>query len=535
MSDNTWKSKISNLDSFWDLDSLISTRRSPQVRTEKPKPAGTCEVELDRGDPDTVIKKYVLPRAPEREQSAEPELEYERRDSLIHRVRIYPWKSSYNYYETFYNDVKRYFDTVAETALPVPFFSYVPQYSQMTLEQRRWYFYWRSRARSSEFLPCDYSYILLYVFEIINAGELLDKQTGIYQLSLVWKSYHKSYPQLNKYLAEWICDYALVNGLDIPREVFGDELSEIMRSSNVKELYASCVMESATDFVNILLEFCSNYDYRSSRYYAENCTIYDEFIKMCLSGAFERGYFAGFSSEESRMNRDAYVGALCSYHAKKKIEIKYCSFSRTNELRYVIGDAVKYAENKIRAHLSIKSRLGAFSPTSELKQYIDGLAAAYFVKKPALKKAEKYEYDVLYDVPKKEFSLADAQRIENESWETTQRLVEAFDEPEQNKDAPTPTPTPTPEPPAAEIIADGTQQGDGFCRYAEFLVCVLNEDPAGQKKAARALGGMLDTVADEINALAADIYGDILIEEGDTGYCAIDEYRDIIKEITKGC
>ena len=524
MSDNNWKNKISNLDSFWDLDSLISTKRTTGKGNDARKEVKMHELELEGEKESTVIKKYILPKKAESEPPDTPEREYCSDISLIHNVKIFAWKSNYNYYENFYNDVKKYFDFEVDSAEPVPFFSYVPQYSQMNGEQSRWYFFWRNRARHGEFLPSDYTYILLYVFEIINSGTLMSAEEGIKQLCLVWKNYHKVYPQLNKYLSEWICDYGLINQVTLPKNIFEKEISVVMQASNLKEFYASGALDDSTGFVKLILEFCSNYSYKNSRYYESNEALYNEFIQRTLKLLFDGGLLQGFSTEDCTMKRDSYTGALCSYHAKKKIEIKYCSFSRTNEFRYIIGDIIKYAENKIRAYLSIKSRLGVFSLSDDIRRRIDEYSSEYFIKKPKVKKEEKYEYDKLYDVPKKEFSLSDAVRIESDSWQTTQRLVEAFEDEEVEELA-------APIEPKSE---PAQETDDPFSKYIEFLTFVFEKDFSNQKKFAAREGTMLEIVADEINSIAADILGDILIEEDAEGYTAIEEYTEILEKIIKG-
>ena len=531
MSDNSWKNKISKLDSFWDLDSLISTKRTAVKSNDSRKEIKAHEIELEGEGESTVIKKYILPKKAEAEPPDTPEKEYCSDISLIHNVKIFAWKSNYNYYENFYNDVKKYFDFKVDSAELVPFFSYVPQYSQMNGEQSRWYFFWRNRARQGEFLPSDYTYILLYVFEIINSGTLMSAEEGIKQLCLVWKNYHNTYPQLNKYLSEWICDYGLVNQVCLPKNIFGKEISLVMQGSNLKEFYASSALDDSQGFVKLILEFCSNYSYKNSRYYASNEALYDEFIQRTLKLLFDSGLLQGFSTEDCTMKRDAYTGALCSYHAKKKIEIKYCSFSRTNEFRYIIGDIIKYAENKIRAYLSIKSRLGVFSLSDGIRRRIDEYSSEYFIKKPTAKKEEKHEYDKLYDIPKKEFSLSDAVRIESDSWQTTQRLVEAFESEEEKAPA---EPVEQKIGPAERKPEPAQDTDDPFSPYIEFLTFVFEKDFSNQKKFASREGKMLEIIADEINNIAADAFGDILIEEDAEGYTVIEEYTEILEKIIKG-
>ena len=140
--------------------------------------------------------------------------------------------------------------------------------------------------------------------------------------------------------------------------------------------------------------------------------------------------------------------------------------------------------------------------------------------------AETPAYEKLYDLPEKEFSLREAVEIEKRSWDTTQRLVEAFEgEPEP------------PEEPAPEVPATPQTEPEGtgdFAKYLPFLRSVRSGDASAQKDAARALGTLPDVAADEINTLAADLYGDILLTEaGDGSYEVIEDYRLVLEELLK--
>lgn len=520
-----WQNKLSELDSFWDLDSLISKPFS-EKKAEKRSPE-QCTADITSDDEEnngTVIKKYIIPQRPYFDKDHKPEKEFSCDNSLIHSTKIYSWKSNYNYYENFYNDVKRFRSVHCDDAEEVKFFSYVPQYSQMNTKQSRWYFYWRDRARQGEFLPTDYSYIILYIFEIINSEYDSGAEKALEQMCLVWKNYRKAYPQLDKYLCEWICDFGLINNVSVPRGIFGNDTSEIMRYASVKEYYASSYIDDSDGFVDIILEFCSNYDYKKSRYYSENSHIYDTAVKGTLKKLIDSGALTGFNAEDCSMRRDSYVGALCSFHAKKKIEITYCSFSRTNEFRFIVGDVIKYIENKIRTYLSIKSKLGVFSLNDDIKKEIDGIVHFDPLKKKSFEKQGnvRNDYDRLYDPPKKEFSLSDAKKIESDSWETTKKLVEAFEEDDQDEIVQEEVSKPS------EASSDRT---DVFGEYIEFLVAVKRKSFSEQKLIAEKMGKMIDNISDEINEKAIEVYGDVLLEDNGDGYAVIPEYEGSLDEL----
>ena len=110
----------------------------------------------------------------------------------------------------------------------------------------------------------------------------------------------------------------------------------------------------------------------------------------------------------------------------------------------------------------------------------------------------------------------------------TKILVEAFDEEgeemKQSETKKVPEPIPAPEP-----------QGDNDLQSAlgekyEFLLAALDGDKDRQKQVAKRLSAMPDAIADEINEAAAELLGDIILEEGDDGdYRVIEDYREVVK------
>lgn len=556
MAQGDWKRKVDDLDKFWDLELLVDNgRRQSSVDRREPLthdntksvPRELCEIDDAPTEKDTCIKRYIIPKRMDADIPA-PEREYRYENSLIHEVKVYEWSTGYNYYEDFYRDVKKYFDISVSYADEAEFFSYVPQYSQMDAAQMNRYFYFRTMARQGEFIRIDYSYVLLYCFELISSAELMKPDDVIAQLTLIWKNYYKIYPQINKYLKEWISDFGLIYGVGFPSELLGKEISELMRDAVLKEYYASGEYDNVSNFVGLIIEFCSAYNYRLSRYYEKHAALYDDFITAALNGAFEDHLLGGFTTESCNITRQSFVGAIAPRQIKKKIQVSYCSFSRTNEFRYVVGDVIKYCENKIREHVGIKSRLSVYSIDESVRGYVDQLAGRYFAsakKQPRAKKmTTQNEYEALYDTPKKEFSIADAKKIENASWETTQMLVDAFSEPSKveeicvdsdtNVSAVSKNETSPVDTDISSI--EGTERSDSpLAKYRELLSLILSGDARGQRDYARERGQMLEYLADEINTIGAEIYGDVLIEEIDGAYAPIEDYISLIeKEVENG-
>ena len=187
-----------------------------------------------------------------------------------------------------------------------------------------------------------------------------------------------------------------------------------------------------------LIEIASAYDYRGSKYATPERL---PSMKKHLVGALD--VVLGAEGEENCLLdgmrtliadnsavRTSYSGALCSVSVRKRIEIQYYSFTRSYELRYLVADILRYAENKLRKIWGIKSRLNIYALPNHVKKRID----LYFDSvAPTVRSVQKKyedgtgEYEKLYDVPRAPLSLENADKIEESSWDTTRRLVESFE------------------------------------------------------------------------------------------------------------
>ncbi|MBQ1233289.1 MAG: TerB N-terminal domain-containing protein, partial [Clostridia bacterium] len=220
------KKRKDELDAFWDIDGLLPAKRAAvqrkagatdavEVQFERAKPqpenaqakltktaptrpvganhdsparASTRTVGADHDSPARASTRPVgadsisarTPAAPDGQRpvgrglapaasTPAPEKVYEMQSGLVHRVSIYPWKSGYTYYEKFCRDGEYLRRIKGKEAPHVGFFSYMPQYGQMTKAQLAYYLWWRENIiEHGIYLPADYSYILLNIYELIN-------------------------------------------------------------------------------------------------------------------------------------------------------------------------------------------------------------------------------------------------------------------------------------------------------------------------------------------------------------------------------
>ncbi len=544
------KKRDEELDRFWEIDDLIPRRQAPRYAADteaveitvapptnipsKRKPYGMQSIPPAEVKRDAPKPHFIPPHtADELSRRPAPELEYVPENALIRSVRIYPVRSDRLYHEDFVRNATRLAGVVGIECARVPFFSYVPQYTQMSRPQLAWYLWWRECFRHGRALDTDYSYVLLYVFELINLSSPENAAATQALMLRVWQSYRKTFRQLDTHLPDWICDLSLLYRLPPPAFDTSSARTEIMSHCTLKEFYLPT--GSADTYVDALLTFSSNYDYRKSKFYCEGREpLFDRAIfgaiRTLIESTGEEGkLFSSAGMDDSKLCRDSFGGALCATRIARRIEVDFCSFSRAHELRYLITDAVKYTENKLRAHFGIRSRLSIYSLPDAIRELLDGYLSAVIparVRQSEKKIDTPAEYEILYDLPKKDFSLADAARIEALSWETTERLVEAFEE-ETVTEIPA---VPKPEPPKQ---SEATEKDNPWTPYLPFLRAVYTQNTTAQRETAARAKKFPEVLADEINTLAADLLGDVLIEEDGTSFAVIEDYRDVAEALLR--
>ncbi len=527
------------LDDFWQVDDLIPSRRAYVY----PGDTNTAEILVDPpqgAGKAPAASSHPIPGRQEAEAAVRmpPPERYTPENSLFAEVIIGRWRNDYHYYEAFLRDALRLFAVRGVECRRKPFFSYVPQYSQMDVEQLNWYLWWRESMRAGAPIDTDFSYIQLYICELINLSRRTDAAVTREQLLLVWRHYRETFRQLDASLPEWICDHGLLHRLPAPA-LSGEEQLALMSRCRLREYFIPCKGDGPT--ADTVLTFCCNYDWRKSKFYtAEHRALYEKTIhsvieRMRLEDPMLKELLLATAGQESKMVRDAYSGAICAAEVKRKIEVRYTAFARNDRLKAVVTEYVKHTENRIRAYLGVRSRLSA-APLPERSNELMSrcLGELLPLKGRSTQRPEKPAYERLYDLPQKPLSYAEAARIETDSWDTTRRLVEAFSE---EGEALAPAPVPTPAPPSVSLPQEISQaplaerEGEPFAPYRGFLQAVLQEDSAAQRQEADRAGMLPEVFADRLNELAAEELGDILIEENGGAFCVIEDYRALAEQL----
>ncbi len=429
-------------DDFWDIGKLVPNRDSRLTRfsagpvmtevgdaadtnrdrsTAQSVPAGAATEELARREAALRFSSRPL-RGGEREEVRV----YTPADNpLILSVRVRRICGGYSFYEQFRRDALRLFDAPSPPAPYTPFFSFTPQYAQLSPEQAAYYFYFRAAVRRGEYPKTDKGYFFLLVYEIINLPERVPPKEGVGLLCRLWDAYRAALPGTDRYMVAWLTDYCLLHELPCPRELSAACLSAVADSSGFQEFYFGSAAERTPEGVGRLLALSSEYRYENSRAVTPaNRAVFARHI----TGAMDR-VFAALSGNGAltlgdrpeRLTEKAFAGSLCSHNVRAELTVEYISLRRSLAYRRQVTLAVKYAENRLRAAYGIRARLSSDGLLPEVRAAVD----SYFegMPLPRKKKEDPPAYLRLYDAPETGFSGERAAAIEAGSWETTRLLV----------------------------------------------------------------------------------------------------------------
>lgn len=437
--------------------------------------------------------------------------------------------------------------TETAAALFIPFKSYWPTYGHMTGAQSRWYFYWRSEVRQGRYHKTDLSYIFLHVYELINGVGWKESTDGYRQLCQLWEAYRDTYKRLDQYLGGWIADFAFAHKLDVP-------LSEIVARSrglagDLAELeLMRCLTRAPEELTFAVLTVMSDYDISKSKFYIgagkEALELYIPQVVALINAYVTRKHGSNLVEmfppgppvlRERYLFRSAvYDISLYGY----SVLIPVVRISKSPPLRSLITRLFRLTENKLRELMGYRGRLKGVNVDADMDELITRFLKREFHKE----KQEAQGPVVVIDRDKLEQLQVDSEVVR------TLLTVEDtgnFEESDVQEEVPVIFDQLVEEPEVAvSIYKDNNDELDSHdlgggseweqlgaalsSLQREALLTLLNEDGVlALNKLAAANGTMSELLINEINDIAMDILGDLLID----GEELLEEYIPMLRNI----
>ena len=531
------------LDDFWDIDKLVPKRKSglnPFKTTDPVKSFEPDRAKEENTDAQREKNERSISFEGMRGISAGEVSVYEPCGSLIKRVTVKKYVDKYDFYEQFRKTALIYHGYKTEKCDFVQFYSYMPQYSQLSREQRSYYFYWRSETERGRYIKTDYSYLYLYVYEILNLPDKIPPEEGIKILCALWRQYRAALPRIDTYFSVWVQDYCLVHRLPCPTELIEDFIYEVVSSVSFKEFYLSDISTSGERGTGALLAFLSDYDWRCGKYSSGTkdggkygIVMTGEDYKRLLYGSLEP-LLASVKEDIRRGTddlctaktvRDAFPNLLCTRMVKSRLEIEYIPLMRLDGIRRSVSAAVRYAENRLRALMGVKSRIAVRDLPENFKEVIDGCFDVLMrIHSTKRQKAELPEYERFYDAPREKLSFEGADEIERASWGITARLVDEEELASANE------PDRIIKEDTVELKRPENGEEKGSTEEENF--------PLSKEELELLRAALIGEVSDNLNNSAAaevineyfyDVVGDVVLEASDGVISIIEDYREDVE------
>lgn len=281
----------------------------------------------------------------------------------------------------FVEEARQLIEVEGEQAPFVPFMSYWPTYGVMNEPQRKWYMYWRTEVRQGRFPDTDLSYLFVHIYELINGIGWQEPQEGYDQLKELWLNYRERLPQLDVYMQEWIIDYDLVHELNmslsemvelssgyLPPEILDMELQRLL-SSNISDISLK------------LLQRYYDYDITLSKFYRDGgMKVLEQYIPrvMVLVDSYllrtrKAGILDQFElNHERTIERTLFRKAVYDESIYgKSVQMTYVPIGEHADFVQFVTRVFRCTENKCRELLGFRGRLRGKTLEPELANVIE--------------------------------------------------------------------------------------------------------------------------------------------------------------------
>ncbi|MFS0869388.1 TerB N-terminal domain-containing protein [Paenibacillus xylanilyticus] len=302
----------------------------------------------------------------------------------------------------FVEEARHLEETEGDPAPFVPFMSYWPTYGVMNEPQREWYLYWRSEVRQERYPDTDLSYLFVHTYELINGIGWNEPQVGFDQLKRLWINYRARHPQLDVYMQEWLMDYALVHQLDMSLSEILDVTSGYL-PAEMLDMEMHRILQNRVAEVSLkLLRRYYDYDITLSKFYRDGgeevleryipkvMALVDSYLLRTRQGGIVDQFKLVNERTTERMlfRKAVYDDTLYG----KSVLLTYVPIGENADFVQFVTRVFRCTENKCRELLGFRGRLRGKTLEPELagliERYLDKAYAAEkakAVKKPIVR------------------------------------------------------------------------------------------------------------------------------------------------------
>lgn len=337
------------------------------------------------------------------------------------------WRQDFRYVsreQLFVQKAKELETAVAETAEFVPFQTYWPTYEEMQPRQLKWYLYWRNEVRSGRYPDTDLSYLFIYLYELIHGVGWSEPAEGYTLMERVWQGYRQRYPKLDLYVREWLYDLALVFDLEMPpaepMAKLPRNLSTELRELEWRRRFTADPLDVSWELLLTLID----YDVEKSRFYLEQgrkeLRNYVPKVVSLVDGYLlkskESRILELHKPMEQKVSRFLFRSAVYDHDLYGRTKpVSILPYSGHPPLRAFLTQLVRLTENKLREQLGYKGKLRGIDVGPEIEQLVDRFLSKEFDRR----KAEEAKARI----PKVKINATKLRKLQQESNEVRDMLL----------------------------------------------------------------------------------------------------------------
>jgi len=428
--------------------------------------------------------------------------------------------------QRFFRDMEKYGNVEGTVAKPVPFYRHQPTYEALSDPQKNWYYYWRSQVRKGSFPDTPQAYIRLHAYELLSGFGKETPCEGYRRLSDLWMHYRKAYPDLDRDMLPWLFDFSCIHGLNftVPDQAVTVSSGQFVLQNAIIHSHRE---DRPLKLPFALVEALCDYPVAESKFYREGReSLMKEAVPRVLAltdaaliqktgkGILETYGPADFQGR----TRIAFEGALCP-RAGEKIRVKVRNYTNCQKLREFLTQRIRFSENVLRELYGAKGRLRGVCVDEETASLIrEFLKREYTPKKqtPTPKEPRQAKLD-----------FENIRRLRDESDAVRDVLAVDVSE-EEGEEEISPVRTAPPKDPSGKCEDKTSLLFDPNVLPGELKAFLEALSPLQKKTLAILLKGetvtedlsavaeractMAEILLDEINDLAAQTVGDLIID-----------------------
>lgn len=409
----------------------------------------------------------------------------------------------------------------------VPFEHYFPTYNDMTLEQQRTYFTWRTRIRKGDFCETSLSYIFVYIYELINLIGVKNAREGYDSLKDLLENYSESQPKLKRFVSAWLDDMVIYYGLDtslleksgmIEYDKALTILLDMDKHSDEEVFSALCLTSSYNSEKSAFYkaypdDFCTVAvrSYKSfSEYYGSHRTktLFEKHFGKCTVSVHQMFNSAVFCHYRSSPQNSVVIDDIRRFFYRGG-EWYTEGYSGKPHCNKEVGMFLRAVDSLMRGKYKEKARLQNVDITKQLSKIIIEQIDILLEEK---KRAEAMRVDI---------DLTKLGSIRRAADITRDKLIVDEEDLEEDICPQSDMQEDVPE----EIVRENKTPLDSG-EYAFMQALLYGGD---YQSAAKNAGSMPSVMADSINEKLYDIFADTVIEfDGDTP-AVIEDYEEELK------